>query len=107
MKTKGSRFRLPGLTSKHVGRVLLSRPAALFAPAAAATVLAGHVLFLGPAVEAQAPPPSFAATVYPVFEKANCRACHTDEGVASGTRLHFPPETGTTARAFLVFRRRS
>src|SRR5262245_33981060 len=43
-------------------------------------------------VEAQAPAPSFAQTVYPVLEKAGCRACHTDEGVASGTRLHFPPE---------------
>ncbi len=43
-------------------------------------------------VEAQAPQPSFAAMVYPVFEKANCRGCHSDEGVASGTRLHFPPE---------------
>ena len=46
-------------------------------------------------VEAQAPAPSFATTVYPVLEKANCRACHTDEGVASGTRLHFPPETAS------------
>ncbi|RPI50883.1 MAG: DUF1592 domain-containing protein, partial [Acidobacteria bacterium] len=26
---------------------------------------------------------------------ANCRACHTDEGVASGTRLHFPAETAS------------
>jgi mono/diheme cytochrome c family protein len=43
-------------------------------------------------VDAQAPAPSFAETVYPVFEKANCRSCHSDEGVASGTRLHFPPE---------------
>ena len=48
-----------------------------------------------PVVEAQAPAPSFATTVYPVLEKANCRACHTDEGVASGTRLHFPPETAS------------
>jgi mono/diheme cytochrome c family protein len=48
-----------------------------------------------PVVEAQAPAPSFAATVYPVLEKANCRACHTDEGVASGTRLHFPSETAS------------
>jgi hypothetical protein len=43
-------------------------------------------------VDAQTPAPSFVDTVYPVFEKANCRSCHTDEGVASGTRLHFPPE---------------
>jgi hypothetical protein len=45
-------------------------------------------------VAAQTPaPPSFASTVYPVFQKANCRSCHSDEGVASGTRLHFPAET--------------
>ena len=53
---------------------------------------------MGPAfsiVEAQAPAPSFATTVYPVLEKAGCRACHTDEGVASGTRLHFPPEAAS------------
>ncbi len=43
-------------------------------------------------LEAQVPAPSFGDTVYPVFEKASCRSCHTDEGVASGTRLHFPPE---------------
>ena len=30
-----------------------------------------------------------------VFMRENCRACHTDEGVASGTRLHFPPETAS------------
>ena len=48
-----------------------------------------------PVVDAQAPAPSFVNAVYPVFEKANCRSCHTDEGVASGTRLHFPPDTAT------------
>ena len=26
----------------------------------------------------------------PVLEKANCRACHNPDGVASATRLHFP-----------------
>src|SRR5687767_4193581 len=46
-------------------------------------------------VEAQTPAPSFSTTVYPVLEKAGCRACHTDEGVASGTRLHFPPEAAS------------
>ncbi|HUP39673.1 MAG TPA: DUF1592 domain-containing protein [Vicinamibacterales bacterium] len=43
-------------------------------------------------VDAQAPAPSFVETVYPVFQKADCRSCHTGDGVASGTRLHFPPE---------------
>jgi Protein of unknown function (DUF1592)/Protein of unknown function (DUF1588)/Protein of unknown function (DUF1595)/Protein of unknown function (DUF1587)/Protein of unknown function (DUF1585) len=39
----------------------------------------------------QAPPSvSFTRTVYPIFENAQCRGCHTDDGVASATRLHFP-----------------
>lgn len=39
----------------------------------------------------QAPPAvSFSRTVYPIFENAQCRGCHTDDGVASATRLHFP-----------------
>jgi hypothetical protein len=32
----------------------------------------------------------FQTTLYPILEKANCRACHNAEGVASATRLHFP-----------------
>jgi hypothetical protein len=62
-------------------------------PAFAVAALAAVIHF--PVVEAQAPAPSFATTVYPVLEKAGCRACHTDEGVASGTRLHFPPEAAS------------
>ncbi len=33
---------------------------------------------------------SFSRTLYPIFESAQCRGCHTDDGVASATRLHFP-----------------
>lgn len=33
---------------------------------------------------------SFRTGLYPVLEKAGCRGCHTGDGVASGTRLHFP-----------------
>jgi hypothetical protein len=33
---------------------------------------------------------SFTRAVYPIFEAAQCRGCHADDGVASGTRLHFP-----------------
>ena len=62
-------------------------------PAVAVVALAALIHF--PVVEAQAPAPSFSTTVYPVLEKAGCRACHTDEGVASGTRLHFPPEAAS------------
>ena len=88
MKNKSPRFS-PGLNNK-------TRPT--YAAAAAALAIFVGRVFVGPAfsvVDAQAPPPSFSTTVYPVLEKANCRACHTDEGVASGTRLHFPPETAS------------
>ena len=33
----------------------------------------------------------FADQVYPVLEKAECRMCHSDDGVSSATRLRFPP----------------
>jgi hypothetical protein len=41
---------------------------------------------------AQSPtdPSFFAAKVYPVLEAAHCRLCHATDGVASGTRIHFP-----------------
>ena len=39
----------------------------------------------------QTPAPiSFTRTVYPIFEAAQCRGCHSEDGVASATRLHFP-----------------
>src|SRR5881227_1663207 len=44
----------------------------------------------GPAPGQAQPPISFSRTVYPIFESAQCRGCHTDDGVASATRLHFP-----------------
>ncbi len=37
----------------------------------------------------------FTNKLYPVLEKAQCRACHNDNGVASGTKLRFPPEKAT------------
>jgi hypothetical protein len=45
-------------------------------------------VLLASALRAQAV--SFANSLYPVMAKANCRACHTAEGVASGTRMHLP-----------------
>ncbi len=33
---------------------------------------------------------TFGSGLYQVMEKAGCRACHNPDGVASGTRLHFP-----------------
>lgn len=41
---------------------------------------------------AQTPQDDFQQRVYPVLEAAQCRACHNDNGVASVTRLQFPPE---------------
>src|SRR3954452_5941198 len=41
-------------------------------------------------------PSFFAKDVYPVLEKAQCRMCHNDNGVASATRLQFPPEDANT-----------
>src|SRR3981081_2759344 len=43
------------------------------------------------------PAPDFAGTVYPVLQKAGCPGCHTSDGIASGTRLHFPEEGASTA----------
>ena len=34
----------------------------------------------------------FREKLYPALEKAQCRLCHNDNGVASRTRLQFPPE---------------
>jgi hypothetical protein len=41
--------------------------------------------------------PSFGATLYPVFKAAGCPMCHNPDGVASGTRLHFPDANATAA----------
>jgi hypothetical protein len=32
----------------------------------------------------------FVTKLYPILEAAQCRQCHMSDGVASGTRLHFP-----------------
>ena len=39
--------------------------------------------------------PDFAGGVYPVLEKAQCRACHNENGVASTSRLSFPGDDAT------------
>src|SRR5580704_4481107 len=38
----------------------------------------------------------FATGLYPVLEKAQCRLCHNDNGVASATRLQFPRASAAT-----------
>jgi hypothetical protein len=44
----------------------------------------------------------FRTTLFPIFEQANCRACHNTDGVASATRLHFP-EAGADADKIAAF----
>jgi Protein of unknown function (DUF1592)/Protein of unknown function (DUF1588)/Protein of unknown function (DUF1587)/Protein of unknown function (DUF1585)/Protein of unknown function (DUF1595) len=41
---------------------------------------------------------SFEHDLYPVMEKAGCRACHNTDGVASATRLQFPEAGATSAK---------
>jgi Protein of unknown function (DUF1592)/Protein of unknown function (DUF1588)/Protein of unknown function (DUF1587)/Protein of unknown function (DUF1595)/Protein of unknown function (DUF1585) len=52
--------------------------------------------FAGSALWAQSG--NFQTTLYPILEKANCRACHNTEGVASATRLHFPEADAPAAK---------
>ncbi len=40
----------------------------------------------------------FQTGLYPILEKANCRACHYTDGVASATRLHFPEADAPAAK---------
>lgn len=40
----------------------------------------------------------FRTTLYPVLEKAGCRACHNSEGVSSATRLQFPEANAPAAK---------
>ncbi len=48
--------------------------------------------FLFAAVVCGQSPANFNRTLFPILEKAQCRMCHNDNGVASRTRLQFPPE---------------
>jgi len=47
----------------------------------------------------------FTGKVYPAFEAANCRGCHNLDGVASPTRLLFPPQQGTAESQIAAFGR--
>jgi hypothetical protein len=49
--------------------------------------LVSFALFLTPLFSQEGP---FGSGLYQVLEKAACRSCHTPDGVASATRLHFP-----------------
>src|SRR5213593_3385966 len=57
------------------------------------------LLLLALGIAAAAPAPDdgyFAAKLYPILEAAQCRLCHNDNGIASRTRLQFPPEKART-----------
>jgi hypothetical protein len=41
---------------------------------------------------------SFTDKIYPILEQTGCRNCHSVEGVASATRLHFPEEEAAEGR---------
>src|SRR6266404_4214671 len=47
---------------------------------------------------------SFTDGLYLILQKANCRTCHVDGGIANATRLHFP-EAGATADQIEAFGR--
>ncbi len=47
---------------------------------------------------------TFSEGLYPVLQKANCRACHVENGIAAATRLRFPP-AGASAQAIEAFGR--
>ncbi len=59
-------------------------------------------LVLSTPAAAQVPDSHFTDHLYPALNEAGCRGCHTDAGVASGTRLHFPAEDASAdeVRAF-------
>ncbi len=40
----------------------------------------------------------FVDEVYPIFERAQCRLCHDDNGIATATRVQFPPEEARPER---------
>ncbi len=56
------------------------------------------ILFLLAPIASVAQTGPFATGLYPVLEKAGCRNCHNDNGVASATRLHFPETDASPAR---------
>jgi hypothetical protein len=73
-------MKMPGL-KKHVPLAALGLGALLVAAGVSAQQP-------GPAIDAR----YFAQNVFPALEAAGCRNCHSDEGVASTTRIRFPPK---------------
>lgn len=57
-----------------------------------------HAVLLLAAIVSAASAQDFRSTAYAALEKAGCRACHSAEGVASATRLHFPEAGASPAK---------
>src|SRR3982751_3207155 len=59
----------------------------------------GLTLIAALSVSAQSTPPApvFSKDVYPALQKAGCAGCHSQDGVASGTRLLFPEADASPA----------
>ncbi len=58
-------------------------------------LLAGLSLFSGPASRAAdetVPDEFFAEKLYPVMQAKQCPLCHNDNGIATASKLHFPPD---------------
>jgi hypothetical protein len=68
-------------------------------PAAGVLLLFASSAFAQPQAAA---PDFFASKLFPVFEAAQCSSCHARDGVASGTRLHFP-EKDAPAKSIEAF----
>src|SRR5262245_60204828 len=78
--------REPGMDGKPLRHIWTLLSGAAVAAAALAIVSPRPI-----AAQQSVPGPiSFSRTLYPIFEAAQCRGCHSDDGVASATRLHFP-----------------
>jgi hypothetical protein len=56
------------------------------------------LLAIAAAGGASSQPLSFIDDLYPALDKAGCKHCHNPDGVASGTRLHFPDEAASRER---------
>src|SRR6266851_4861749 len=59
--------------------------------------LYSSLLLLAFAATGLAADSNFAGGLYPILQKANCRACHVEGGIAAATRLHFPEVNATAA----------
>jgi hypothetical protein len=60
-------------------------------------ILLGCLLLASAALAADLAPGHFSRNVYPVLQKRNCQGCHTTGGLASASRLQFPPPSAAEA----------